>query len=81
MNYLCGFPLLSDGQTEEPLQLLGEDSWEEFSIAVPWGTVEGESPASRFLINSIDHSWQSDVIFDVTRLKYFVSFDALQVFY
>lgn len=25
------------------LKRLGENSWEEFSIDVPWGTVEGES--------------------------------------
>ncbi|XP_043645289.1 probable serine hydrolase [Drosophila teissieri] len=51
----------ANGQTEEPLQLLGEDSWEEFSIAVPWGTVEAKWWGSKERQPIIAlHGWQDN---------------------
>ncbi|EDW45450.1 probable serine hydrolase [Drosophila sechellia] len=51
----------TNGQSEEPLQLLGEDSWEEFSIAVPWGTVEAKWWGSKERQPIIAlHGWQDN---------------------
>ncbi|XP_037711548.1 probable serine hydrolase [Drosophila subpulchrella] len=51
----------TNGQEQEAPQLLGEDSWEEFSIDVPWGTVEGKWWGSKEQQPIIAlHGWQDN---------------------